>query len=146
MFLWELCWLIMESTSRRGNSNYFPWLRSKPLHLIQRTIPPQTPRAVISKHSIQFHKSHSPTKGVCHSQRTHRGPPLHYSLDFLPLPFHFHCICEGIYIYLHVCNTTSYGFPRLRAVISSVELLALSIVVSWQMKGKAAIKLDRDHP
>lgn len=34
-----------------------------------------------------------------------RGPAedrsLHYSLDFLT----FHCICEGIHIYLHVCNT-----------------------------------------
>lgn len=101
MFLEGLCWLIMESTSRRGNSNYFPWLRSKPLHLIQRTIPPQTPRPVIGKHlHAQFHKSHSPTKDVCHSKRTSRGLHLHSSytsvtrgLDRFPKPRSSYSFC-----------------------------------------------------
>lgn len=52
VFWWGLLLLIMELTTRRGNSNYFLDWGQNPLYLILRSIPPQTQRIVIGKQLV----------------------------------------------------------------------------------------------
>lgn len=52
VFWWGPSLLIMELTTRRGNSNYFLDWGQNPLYLILRSIPPQTQRIVNSKQLV----------------------------------------------------------------------------------------------